>query len=70
VAGATAEKDKTVVAFVTASFQIGAGQQRGAGAHHGVRRFGAAVLLGLVRGLRLVGFVVVDPVSSVVPVSL
>jgi hypothetical protein len=47
-----------------------AGQQRGAGAHHGVRRFGVALLLGVVAGLRLVGFVVVDPVSSVVPVSL
>ena len=46
-----------------------AGQQRGAEAHHGARRFGA-VLLWVVAGLRLVGFVVVDPVSSVVPVSL
>jgi hypothetical protein len=40
-------------------------------AHPGARRFGAALLLPCaLAGPRLVGFVVVDPVSSVVPVSL
>jgi hypothetical protein len=50
-----------------------AGQQRGAvfEAHHGERRFGAALLLRLgLGGVMLVGFVVVDPDASVVPVSL
>jgi hypothetical protein len=53
--------------------RVCAGQQRGAvfEAHPGARRFGAALLLPCaLAGPRLVGFVVVDPVSSVVPVSL
>jgi hypothetical protein len=50
-----------------------AGQQCGVvfDAHHGARRFGAAFCLpSWVAGGILVGFVVVDPDSSVVPVSL
>jgi hypothetical protein len=52
---------------------VSAGQQCGAvfEAHHGARRFGVA---GWLRpaflGSMLKGFVVVDPVASVVPVSL
>jgi hypothetical protein len=50
-----------------------AGQQRGVvfDAHHGARRFGAAFCLrrGWLARI-LVGFVAVDPDSSVVPVSL
>ena len=51
----------------------GAGQQRGVvfDAHQGARRFGAAFGLPcVVVGVIVVGFVVVDPDASVVPVSL
>jgi len=48
-----------------------AGQQRGAEARHGVRRFGAAWCCRCWSlGSRLIGFVVVDPECSVVPTSL
>jgi hypothetical protein len=50
-----------------------AGQQRGAvvEAHHGARRLGAGCACWRCRlGRRLVGFVVVSPICSVVPVSL
>ena len=50
-----------------------AGQQRGVvfDAHQGARRFGAAFSLPVVVvGVIVVGFVVVDPDASVVPVSL
>ena len=52
---------------------ITAGQQHGAvfEAHHGERRFGAVCCCWSRSGRnRLGGFVVVDPVASVVPVSL
>jgi hypothetical protein len=64
---------RSSVRFRQAAPQGLPGQQRGAvfEAHPGARRFGAALLLPCaLAGPRLVGFVVVDPVSSVVPVSL